>query len=358
MSRWQLATGRWLAVALAALLLGAAGPVPRCDPNGADFCALDRPEDLAFVDRSSWLVVSQADLHVPLLLLDTQSGARVPISATATASSSPPTRAALGAPDCPGPPQQLKAGGNDVRRVGRHLQLAVINRAEPSRIEMFTLELTRLAPRVSWRGCIPVPTHYSLNDVALGPGGELYATHMFERPQTPADGQALRERFLSAAPTGYAVRWTRPEGWTRVAGTDVSFANGIAVSADGHRLAVSGTFDQAVVLMERATGATRRIPVALQPDNLTPLPDGGFLVAGHTGVPVTGIDPCRAPQSTPCGFPFVIAEIAPSGNVRRVFAHDGTRIPGASVAVVRGQRLYLGSAFGDRISVVELSLKP
>ena len=347
-----------LAVSTVALLLGAAGPVPSCESDGADFCVLDRPEDLAFVDRSSWLVVSQADSHIPLLLLDTQSGARVPISATATASASPPRQTALGAPDCPGPPQHLKAGGNDVRRVGRQLQLAVINGTEPSRIEMFALDPTSAAPRVSWRGCIPVPPNYALNDVALGPGGELYATHMFDRPQTPAQGQALRAHFLSAAPTGYAVRWTRRDGWTRVAGTDVSFANGIAVSADGHRLAISGTFDQAVVLLDRTTGATRRIPVALQPDNLTPLADGGFLVAGHTGVPVTGVDPCRAPEATPCGFPFAIAEITASGNVRRVFTHDGTRIPGASVAVLRGRRLYLGSAFGDRISVVELSRNP
>jgi hypothetical protein len=109
------------------------------------------------------------------------------------------------------------------------------------------------------------------------------------------------------------------------------------------------------VLLIARDGRTRQVPLALQPDNITRAPGGGFVVAGHTGIPVTGVDPCRAVSRLPCGFPFAVARIDTSGRARLLFAHDGQRIPGASVALLRERRLYLGSAFGDRVSNVDLS---
>ena len=126
------------------------------------------------------------------------------------------------------------------------------------------------------------------------------------------------------------------------------------MSSDGRSLAVAGTYSSALLLVDRRSGTVRRVPLPHTPDNVTALPDGHFLSAGHTGVPVTGVDPCRDPKAVPCGFPFAIAEVDREAQVRVRFSHDGSRIPGASVAVPHDGQLYLGSFFGDRVTVVPL----
>lgn len=322
----------------------AAGPVPPCDTAGNDLCSIDRPEDLATVEGSRWLVVSNASAAEPLLLIDLRGGKRVP------ATLEPDLRQRAGDPECTTPPTRLVAAGNDLKRVNRSLRLAVLNRsATGERIEL--LSLRERDGRTHWLGCVEVPTQYAINDVALGPDGAIYASHMFERPASAAGATALRREFLERKPTGFAIAWRADTGWNELPGTELSFANGIAVSRDGQWLAVSGTYSQALVMMPVEGGSARRVELPLQPDNLSPVGPASFLVAGHTGVPVTGVDACRAPNPVPCGFPFTVAIVAADGAAEVVYTHDGTAIPGASVAVQHGQRLYLGSAFGDRITI-------
>jgi hypothetical protein len=357
MSAWLAARGSILLALVG--LLGVAGPVPPCDPAGRDFCGLDRPEDVAMVPGTKWLAVSTASLEAPLVFIEVGTKRRVQVMLPIPAPTGTPPRRnpEPTAAECIGPPARVRAGGNDVRRVDGELRLALINHPEPGsdgdRVELFSITQSGGVPIAHWFGCIPVTPPYMLNDVALGPDGELFASHEFERPHTAEAATALKDKFLAGKPTGFALEWTRAAGWTQLAGTEVSFANGIAVSANGRTIAVAGTYDQAVVLVDRQSGAVRRIPVPLQPDNLTALRDNSFLVVGHTGVPVTGIDPCRDPSALPCGFPFAVAHIDPKGRVTVVFEHDGSRIPGASVAVLEGTDLYLGSAFGDRVTVLD-----
>jgi hypothetical protein len=322
----------------------AAGPVPPCDIAGADLCGVDRPEDLATVDGSRWLVVSNASAAEPLLLLDLRGGSKVP------AKLDPDSRPHAGDPGCTTPPTRLVAGGNDLKRVNGSLRLAVLNRSSTGeRIEL--LSLRERDGRTRWLGCVEVPARYAINDVALGPDGAIYASHMFERPASAADATALRREFLERKPTGFAIAWRADTGWKELPGTELSFANGIAVSRDGKWLAVSGTYSQALVMLPVGGGPARRVALPLQPDNLSPVGPASFLVAGHTGVPVTGVDACRAPNPVPCGFPFAVARVKADGSAEVVYTHDGAAIPGASVAVQHGQFLYLGSAFGDRITI-------
>lgn len=240
-----------------------------------------------------------------------------------------------------------------MQRVGDQTWIVVINRSVPQRIEFFQVVAVRPVPRVVWSDCVAVPPNFALNDVVLSTDRELFATHMFTPPQSADDTQTLRADFLAARPTGYVLRWNAQTQWSRVPDTDLSFANGIALSRDGKWLAAAGTFDQAVVLIERDTGASRRVAVGLQPDNLTPAGAAGFVVAGHTGVPVAGIDPCRKLTTQSCGFPFAVARIdARVPSVAIVYRDPGETTPGASVALLAGGTLYLGSAFGDRITAV------
>ena len=344
-------------------LLGVAGPVALCDPNGADFCGLERAEDIAFIPGTDWFAVSTSSQDRPLLFINARSKQRVAVALPLVGPRGNLARehGNVGATDCPGPPTQFRAGGNDIQRVGRELRMVVINRAEPGaqqpadpgRVELLSIKLRAGMPVLQWLGCLPVPAPFLLNDVAVASDGVVYGSHQFDRPRSATEAAATREQWLSGTPTGYALAWHGSQGWTRVPGTEVSFANGIAVSSDARVLAVAGTYSSAVLLVDRRTGGVRRVPLPLTPDNLTPVEAGGFLVAGHTGVPVTGIDACREPSAVPCGFPFAVAQIDRAGRVSVIYEHDGSRIPGASVAVPHQGRLYLGSFFGDRVTVVE-----
>lgn len=342
-------------------LLGAAGRVAPCDPAGRDLCGLERAEDVTVVPGSDWLLVSTSSTDAPLVFIDTRTRRRVVPPVRAATAAAPPAAAQAAGPACAGPPPTFGAGGTDIRRVRGQLRLAVINRAAGApppdaigRVELFEVSIHDREPRLRWLDCLPVPPPYTLNDVALAGDGTVYASHSFDRPRAPAEVAAMREKWLAGTPTGYALEWPAgAAGWRRVPGTDVSFTNGIAVSHDDRTLAVAGTYSSAVLLIDRRSGTARRVPIRPTPDNLTPLANGGFLAVGHTGVPVTGVDPCRDAAAVPCGFPFAVARIDPGGHARIVYEHDGSRMPGASVAVPHGRLLYLGSFFGDRVSVVD-----
>ena len=332
-------------------LLGVAGPVAPCDPDGSDFCGLERAEDVVFLPGTSWFAVSHAAADASLVFIDTRSRRRVAVAAPFTATAALPrpaartaradTRGGLGAADCPGPPSQLHAGGNDVRRFGAAFRLIVLNKSSPApatssgpdRIEFFSIEIRDRAPQARWAGCIIVPGTYSLNDVALAADGTVYGSHQFDRPVSPADAAATRQKWLDGRPTGYAVQWQAPNAWRRVPDTEVSFANGIAVSRDDRLLAVAGTYSKALVLVDRRRGTTRRITLPHTPDNISALEDGSFLSVGHTGLPVIGVDPCRPAEAVPCGFPFSVVHVVDGRNgeaarIRVLLEHDGSRIPG------------------------------
>lgn len=328
------------------LAVAATGKVAPCGTAKTDFCDLPRAEDIAAIPGTDWLLVGRdtSDGGAPLALLDARRHRRVDLR---------PMLGAGSAPDCAVETLSLRAGGLDVRRIGREIIAAVIDHASRDRVQLFTVRIGHGAPTFQWRRCIAVPAPWALNDVALAPGGDLYATHMFERPTSPEAAAQLKSAFLGRQPTGFAVRWHEVGGWSRVSDTERAFANGIAVDDQGV-VAVAGTFDQDVLLIAR-DGTTRRVALALQPDNITRAPGGGFVVAGHTGIPVIGVDPCRPVSSLPCGFPFAVANLDTKGRARMLFEHDGGRIPGASVSLLRKQRLYLGSAFGDRVTVLDLS---
>ena len=340
-----------------ALVQGAVGRVPACDPSGRNFCGLPGAEDIAFIPRTDWMLVGS-------IFINAHSKQRVPLAAPFTAPKKEPSHryADLSAPDCPGPPTAFHAGANDIKRVGSEVHMVVINHGDPStvqpgssstRIELFSVEIAGGVPEPHWLGCFPVPAEYGPNDVAIGPRGDIYFSHANARTHSPEEAQAQRAQWLAHEPTGYAVQWKHGEGWTKVPGTDVPFANGVGVSYDDRTFAVAGTYCECLVLVDRRSSAVHRVPIGLAPDNITPLKGGGFLAEGNTGAPVTGVDACRPPGARPCGFPMAVARIDPKGVVTFIFEDDGSHIPGPSVAVLHGGELFMGSAFADFVTVVD-----
>ena len=320
-----------------------AGPIPLCRESATDLCGFDRPEDLASLTGEGttgdrWVLIAQKNPDAPLVWLDTQSNRRVIAAAT-------------GASRCGGHPSNIDAGGIDIDRRGRYA--AVINHTAPQRIDLFAIRKTKPTPQLQWLRCLPLPANFAPNDVAVDDASTVYVTHMFDKPHSPAESRELEQRFASGAPTGYAIRSLAAGRWEKVPHSDASFANGIAISSDGRWLAVAGTFDQSLHLLDlQGRADPRRVALPLQPDNVTAHGESGFTIAGHTGVPRSGVDPCRPRDATPCGFPFAIADVAATdASVRVIHEDNGHRTPGASVALHVGEQLLLGSAFGDRVSL-------
>lgn len=333
-------------------LLGTATIAVEATPNlplceGGPWCGFDRPEDISPLPGTDWIVVTDQSKPIPLQLLATTNPVRR-FSGTLSEQASLPTFHA-----CDGPPEAMAVRGHTVRKHSDAFQLAVIN---TSRIELFDIVVTDDTASLTWSGCIGVPKQYRLNDLAFSAQGALFASHMFDLPTDQSSADALRNAFLNGTTTGYAVRWTQSTGWTKVAGTDLSFANGIGVSADQHTLAVAGTYSQKVTFVDLASGNTSERALPLQPDNITPLANGGFLVTGHTGTPVTGIDPCRSEDTLPCGFPFSVVKIHTDRSVEVILEQDGKDSPGASVAALADDyTILLGTAFGDRVTRLPIS---
>jgi sugar lactone lactonase YvrE len=166
----------------------------------------------------------------------------------------------------------------------------------------------------------------------------------------------LNIKFVLGLNTGYVAKWTQTGGWSKIPNTDVSFANGIQVDPQTSRVYVSSMFTQRIVAVDVDGG--NRIEsqrTAIQTDNLSWSNDGRLLGAGHTGFPIYGISKCRDIGDSPCSFPFAIVAFDPKTLKDQVLFEAPTgSIPGASVAALRGNTLYLGSAFGDRITRIVL----
>jgi sugar lactone lactonase YvrE len=228
-----------------------------------------------------------------------------------------------------------------------------IEHGEHDTVEVFQVAIAADGPRLTWIGCVDAPAPYFLNDIAALPQGAFAATHMFDRAAAARDPKAQQARLLAGEPTGYAVRWSAAEGWAKVPNTDGSFPNGMDASADGRTLYYAETYGHRVSAIGLDGSGKRSIAVAMQPDNVTVAADGAVIVAGGTGAPITSTAGCAAFRPQGCGFPSALLRLDFAvGAATPLFSDDGTKMSGASVGVVAGGRLYVGTSFGDRITVI------
>jgi hypothetical protein len=110
------------------------------------------------------------------------------------------------------------------------------------------------------------------------------------------------------------------------------------------------------IIAINADGSDRQVsePVPQQNDNLSWSSDGKLIGVGHTGLKLFGTKLCRTLNGPPCTFPFAVIEMDPKTLAFKVlFDHQDETIPGASVAIVKDGTIYLGSTWGDRITMVK-----
>ena len=337
------------------------------------YCDFLRPEDISLIPDTDWAIVSDGNgLHLPLRLikasqpsikhevvvdessvfLDEKAGC-----GHASTTKGPLNVKAEGSLNKKAEGSQTKKAkdfrGHTVGIVNGEPTFAVIHIAAPSVIEIYEINQDSDVPSFVRKRCVPISEHLNLNDLALGVDGAVYASHMFSPPNSPKDIEKLMGLFRTKTSTGNAVVWREDTGWRSISGSELSFPNGIGVSDNNRVLAVSGTYSQSVKLIDLATSAVTSINLPIQPDNITTLENGRFMVVGHSGVPLTGIEACRPPEARPCGFPFMALEIGKTEVTKTLYKHDGQQYPGASVVVPwSDNKLLLGTAFGNRLTVV------
>jgi len=325
-----------------------AAQIDVCASKNDVLCGITKPEDIELVPGTPLIMVSElggGGKPGRILLLDPLANERRVLAET-----SPVISEAEAFPRCGAPPANLRPRGFHLSKDREgvfHLLVVAGTRVERYRADVAPRDVT-----LAWEGCVDIPKTIAANDVAALPDGGFVVSHMFDGTRN----LLLNIKFILGLNTGYAAKWTQIEGWTKIPNTDVSFANGIQVDPQTSRVYVSSMFTQRIVAVD-ADGGNRiesaRTPI--QADNLSWSDDGRLIGAGHTGFPIYGISKCRDIGDAPCSFPFAVIAFDPKTLKDQIlFQTPIGSIAGASVAALRNHMLYLGTAFGDRITQVAL----
>ena len=342
MRMWLLA-----AVTTGALLSGCTPKtheIAACTPGDNVFCGINGPEDMEIVTGTRWILTTGAHDKVRLVLLDPKTREIKPLLTTPPEPSETETF-----PRCGDPPATIGTGAIHLSTAeDGSLRLLVSNRG---RVERYRLTVNGDDIAVGWEGCVKMPEELSPNDVAaLGDKG-FVISHTFPKPRTFWTDVQL---FLGQG-IGGAYRWTRDGGWARIPNSDAAFAYGIQVDQKTGRIYIASMYNRRIIAINQ-DGSNRQEspPVPHQNDNLTWSDDGKLIGVGHTGIKILGTRLCRTLNGPPCTFPFAVIEMDPKTLAFKVlYEHEDETIPGASVALVKDGTIYLGSTWGDRITMVK-----
>ncbi len=142
---------------------------------------------------------------------------------------------------------------------------------------------------------------------------------------------------------------------------DLGFANGVAISPDGRRLAVAATREKAIRLYDlkallrgTADRPLRRIRLDGGPDNLNWHAGAGLLAAVHPSLLKAGLARHRWLGFRRAGS-RVTAVASRGGGVATLWNDpEGTRLNAATAATAFGETLVVGSALDDAVVVCGL----
>lgn len=343
------------------LLIGCAGgsSVRPADPAACTstsqlrfICGADKPEDLARIPGTRWLIASGFQAGSGIKLVDTRSRT-LSRWYSGSAEQLRPDRARF--PTCPGPldATTFNAQGITLRsHSATEHTLYVANHGGRESIEIFAIESAHVAPVLHWIGCVVMPDATPVNSVATFSDGTILAS-VLTRPGTTITD------FVNGRVTGGVYRW-RPgdPGFTLLPGTQLPGNNGIETLRDDREFYVVAFPWRSILIYSRSdtTRPVRQVVApGFMPDNLHW--DGDrLIVAGMThDEPACGgprglindeADPMR------CHRGYVVAELDPSSLQFRVVAYSQPDpiFNGVSAALIVDRELWLGSYQSDRVA--------
>ncbi len=255
--------------------------------------------------------------------------------------------ASWGDPACERASTELSPHGLSLvrRDDGRH-QVAITNHRPRETIELFELASDGGQWRLTWRGCVDAPDGAMFNDVALTRDGAFYATEMYD---AGLPFEELIEAGRNATDTGSVWHWDPDAGYSKVPGTQGSFPNGIALSADASVLFVNYWFSGRTIRLDPASGTIEAEHTGGKADNLTRTGDS-LWAAKHDTTIDEFLEACP-PEAPACDLPFTIYELSTSDlSVKRAWSFSSNVFGFATVAVPARGRVWLGTAHGERIA--------
>lgn len=364
-------TPRFLALAIVGaglIAVGACGrrsaevsePILGCEPDArlTPICEFRAPEDLQLLPSGSALLIGEyggnTGTQTGSLKLMHLADRSIEVLYPREDAHAPGVAGEVwGDPACPGPPgERFAAHGLHVsqRRDGR-TQALVVNHVDRESVEFFELEEAAAGVSARWRGCAVAPDPLWLNDLVGLRDGGFIATHMID---AGAGLTRIRIAEWLGLKTGYAVAWSRQDGWQPIPGTEGGVGNGIEIDAEERVLFINFYIGDQVVAFDRETETRLWETRVSQPDNSSWTPDGTLLVASHN-TPITDTLAYTGVHDRGCPLPFSIVEIDPKdGSSRTIVERSGAPMGGVTTAVQVGDELYLGSFTGDRLGVLHL----
>lgn len=353
-----------LAILSCTTLLACAGEAPEeivsCEAIGParPVCGFQNPEDLALLPNRRSLIVSEfggteGARAGALSRFDLHDDARTVLFRGGDAEGVP---ASWGDPGCPGPPSPaFSPHGIDLsRRRDGALQLLVVNHGGRESVEFFEVEEGRAGYALAWRGCAVAPEGSWLNDVVTLPEGGFLVTHMMPRRGGPGQFLEFAKAVLLRMETGHVLEWQPGRGFARVPGTDIPFANGLEISADGGTLFLNSSTAGQVRRIARATGERQGRVMLQSPDNSTWAEDGRLWVASLQAS-FSDFTHCNELERGACAAPFQIVALHPETlETEVIYEGGGAPMGGGTVGLQVGGELFVGSFAGDRILRVDL----
>jgi hypothetical protein len=250
---------------------------------------------------------------------------------------------------CPGPPnaELFSSHGIDMKRegpAGADRTVYAVNHGGRQSIEVFRLQADSAELRLSWIGCVLLPEAYEANSVAALPTGGFVTT-------VPTRSQAELLNAGLGQPTGIVLRWSRTGGWQPLDAVRLSLPNGILASPDGAWLYIAGYTEQSVAKVSLATGATTKVEVPFNPDNLRWAPDGQIFATGQDVEPAVMQFTCVQSDTETCQIPTGVSMIDPTSlRATDLFHHPGNEHFGAGTSsIVVGDELWIGSTRAKRL---------
>jgi hypothetical protein len=210
------------------LQAAAAAAPAACEPSAElrFICGAERPEDVARVPETRWLVFSGFSDGAGLKLVDTAafkmrrwySGAPGQLRHDRDAF-----------PLCPSPPavESFNAQGISLRTIAPQLhRLYVVNHGGRESIEVFSIDARSDEPKLHWLGCVLMPEGIAANSVATYSDGTILAS-VLTHPGT------FITDFVRGGVTGGVYEW-RPgsQAFKLLPGTELPGNNGIETAPD------------------------------------------------------------------------------------------------------------------------------
>jgi hypothetical protein len=312
-------------------------------------CGVTNPEDLVLVPGTAWIVSSGMADGAGFYLVDPSAG-----SATVLPFETQHDAAFAGCPTPPSP-QSLQTHGLSIRANGTgRAKLYVVGHGAREAIEIFDVDATGARPRLTWRGCVPMPEGLAANSVASFADGSIVATVLFMPGMTFADAIVARK------PTGAVFEWSPgATAFKLVEGSQLPANNGIETSADGREFYVASSGLQTIVAFAHSN-PTRQLrttrPLPFTPDNVHLGPDGRLLTAGMANdVPECGGPPGPnhdLAKLAACPRPSIAVAIEPATMRDTVIATTSAdpKFSNATMVLTTGGQAWFGTFSGNKIA--------